>query len=108
LDDPAEADGHHKRHDHGRRGDDVADRVQGEEQPNRREVDVPGGRASAKVFFGLLPAIEVVGGASDGSEGVAMARRLEPDVVLLDCSCPTWTASPPSAESRPSALKPRS
>jgi DNA-binding NarL/FixJ family response regulator len=45
-------------------------------------------RTGLKVFFDLLPDIEVVGEASDGSEGVAMARRLEPDVVLMDLLMP--------------------
>jgi NarL family two-component system response regulator LiaR len=46
-------------------------------------------RMGLKVFFDLQPDIEVVGEASDGSEGVAMARRLEPDVVLMDLLMPT-------------------
>jgi DNA-binding NarL/FixJ family response regulator len=41
-----------------------------------------------KVFFDLQDDIEVVGEAADGSEGVAMARRLEPDVVLMDLLMP--------------------
>jgi YesN/AraC family two-component response regulator len=41
-----------------------------------------------RVFFDLQDDIEVVGEASDGSEGVAMARRLEPDVVLMDLLMP--------------------
>ena len=45
-------------------------------------------RTGLKVFFDLQPDIEVVGEASDGSEGVAMARRLEPDVVLMDLLMP--------------------
>jgi DNA-binding NarL/FixJ family response regulator len=32
--------------------------------------------------------VEVVGQASDGSEAVELARRLEPDVVLMDVSMP--------------------
>jgi DNA-binding NarL/FixJ family response regulator len=32
--------------------------------------------------------IEVVGRAADGSQAVALARRLEPDVVLMDLSMP--------------------
>jgi DNA-binding NarL/FixJ family response regulator len=45
-------------------------------------------RTGLRVFFDLQPDIEVVGEASDGSEGVAMARRLEPDVVLMDLLMP--------------------
>src|SRR6185436_9999778 len=35
-------------------------------------------RMGLRMFFELQPDIEVVGEATDGSEGVAMARRLEP------------------------------
>ena len=45
-------------------------------------------RMGLRAFFDLLPDIDVVGEASDGSEGVAMARRLEPDVVLMDLLMP--------------------
>ena len=45
-------------------------------------------RTGLRVFFELQPDIEVVGESSDGSEGVAMARRLEPDVVLMDLLMP--------------------
>ena len=45
-------------------------------------------RMGLRAFFDLQPDIEVVGEASDGSEGVAMARRLEPDVVLMDLLMP--------------------
>jgi DNA-binding NarL/FixJ family response regulator len=45
-------------------------------------------RMGLRVFFDLQDDIEVVGEASDGSEGVAMARRLEPDVVLMDLLMP--------------------
>ena len=45
-------------------------------------------RVGLKSFFDLLDDIEVVGEASDGSEGVAMARRLKPDVILMDLLMP--------------------
>jgi DNA-binding NarL/FixJ family response regulator len=45
-------------------------------------------RTGLKVFFDLQSDIEVVGEAADGSEGVALARRLEPDVVLMDLLMP--------------------
>jgi NarL family two-component system response regulator LiaR len=45
-------------------------------------------RMGLKMFFDLQSDIEVVGEAADGSEGVAMARRLEPDVVLMDLLMP--------------------
>jgi DNA-binding NarL/FixJ family response regulator len=45
-------------------------------------------RMGLRAFFDLLPDIEVVGEAADGSEGVAMTRRLAPDVVLMDLLMP--------------------
>jgi DNA-binding NarL/FixJ family response regulator len=45
-------------------------------------------RMGLRAFFDLQLDIEVVGEAADGSEGVAMARRLEPDVVLMDLLMP--------------------
>ena len=45
-------------------------------------------RMGLKMFFDHQADIEVVGEAADGSEGVAMARRLEPDVVLMDLLMP--------------------
>jgi DNA-binding NarL/FixJ family response regulator len=45
-------------------------------------------RMGLRAFFDLQADIEVVGEAGDGSEGVAMARRLEPDVVLMDLLMP--------------------
>jgi NarL family two-component system response regulator LiaR len=45
-------------------------------------------RMGLRAFFDLLDDIDVVGEASDGSEGVAMARRLTPDVVLMDLLMP--------------------
>jgi DNA-binding NarL/FixJ family response regulator len=45
-------------------------------------------RMGLRTFFDMLDDIEVVGEASDGSEGVAMARRLRPDVVLMDLLMP--------------------
>ena len=45
-------------------------------------------RMGLKVFFDLQDDIEVVGEAGDGSEGVALARRLKPDVILMDLLMP--------------------
>jgi DNA-binding NarL/FixJ family response regulator len=45
-------------------------------------------RMGLKVFFDLQDDIQVVGEAGDGSEGLAMARRLRPDVVLMDLLMP--------------------
>ena len=45
-------------------------------------------RMGLRAFFDLQPDIDVVGEAADGSEGVAMARRLTPDVILMDLLMP--------------------
>jgi DNA-binding NarL/FixJ family response regulator len=45
-------------------------------------------RRGLRTFFELLDDIEVVGEAGDGNEGVAEARRLRPDVVLMDLLMP--------------------
>ena len=45
-------------------------------------------RMGLRAFFDLLPDIEVVGEAADGSEGLALCRRLTPDVVLMDLLMP--------------------
>ncbi len=45
-------------------------------------------RTGLRVFLDLQADMDVVGEAADGSEGVAMARRLEPDVVLMDLLMP--------------------
>jgi DNA-binding NarL/FixJ family response regulator len=48
-------------------------------------------RLFAEALEAILTAddrLEVVGQASDGGEAVELARRLEPDVVLMDVSMP--------------------
>jgi DNA-binding NarL/FixJ family response regulator len=45
-------------------------------------------RSGLITFLSLLDDIEVVGEAADGSEAVAAARRLKPDVVLMDILMP--------------------
>jgi two-component system response regulator NreC len=43
-------------------------------------------RAGLKAVLGASPNIQVVGEAADGSEAVALAERLDPDVVIMDLS----------------------
>ncbi len=46
-------------------------------------------RVGLRSFFELLDDIEVVGEARDGGEAIALARRLAPDVILMDLLMPT-------------------
>jgi two-component system, NarL family, response regulator LiaR len=45
-------------------------------------------RQGLRMFLSLDPDLEIVGEASNGEEGVALARRLKPDVVLMDLLMP--------------------
>ena len=45
-------------------------------------------REGLRSFLDLLDDIEVVGDAEDGSAAIAAARRLEPDVILMDLLMP--------------------
>jgi DNA-binding NarL/FixJ family response regulator len=45
-------------------------------------------REGLKAMLALHPDVEVVGEAADGVRGVEEARRLEPDVVVMDLSLP--------------------
>jgi NarL family two-component system response regulator LiaR len=45
-------------------------------------------RQGLRMFLSLDPDLEVVGEAANGQEAVAMARELEPDVVLMDLLMP--------------------
>jgi DNA-binding NarL/FixJ family response regulator len=45
-------------------------------------------RAGLERLLGSIEDIEVVATAADGAEGVEVATRLEPDVVLMDLSMP--------------------
>lgn len=50
--------------------------------------DHPMVRAGLESLLGPVVDIEVVGSAADGSSGLTEARRLNPDVVLMDLSMP--------------------
>lgn len=43
---------------------------------------------SACQFLERLPGVEVIGTASSGSDGIELARRLSPDLVLMDILMP--------------------
>jgi DNA-binding NarL/FixJ family response regulator len=43
------------------------------------------------VVVGLRPGLRVVGEARDGDEAISEAKRLQPDVILLDLSMPRRT-----------------
>jgi DNA-binding NarL/FixJ family response regulator len=45
-------------------------------------------REGLMMLLGLLPSVEVVGSAADGEEALALAARLDPDVVLMDLRMP--------------------
>ena len=45
-------------------------------------------REGLAMVLGLLPAVAVVGAASDGFEAVALAAELHPDIVLMDLRMP--------------------
>jgi DNA-binding NarL/FixJ family response regulator/anti-sigma regulatory factor (Ser/Thr protein kinase) len=50
--------------------------------------DVPDLRLLLRSLFSAYPGIEVVGEAGNGLEGIELARRFQPDLVVLDVSMP--------------------
>ena len=57
-------------------------------------------RQGLRMVLELDPDLEVVGEASNGEEAVAMARRLEPDVVLMDLLMPVMSGIEATGEIR--------
>ena len=53
--------------------------------------DVDAMRMLLRVVIELRPGLKVVGEAGDGDEAIAEAKRLQPDVILLDLSMPGRT-----------------
>jgi DNA-binding NarL/FixJ family response regulator len=53
--------------------------------------DVESMRVLLGVIVELRPGLRVVGEAEDGEQAIAEARRLQPDVILLDLSMPRRT-----------------
>jgi DNA-binding NarL/FixJ family response regulator len=57
-------------------------------------------REGIKMVLDLDPELEVVGEASNGEEALRMARRLEPDVVLMDLVMPVMDGVEATGEIR--------
>jgi DNA-binding NarL/FixJ family response regulator len=57
-------------------------------------------RRGLRGFLELDPALEVVGEASNGQEAVDLARRLDPDVVLMDLLMPVMDGIEATGEIR--------
>ena len=57
-------------------------------------------RRGLRGFLDLDPELEVIGEASNGQEAVDLARRLEPDVVLMDLLMPVMDGIDATAEIR--------
>jgi DNA-binding NarL/FixJ family response regulator len=53
--------------------------------------DVESMRVLLGVIVELRPGLRVVGEAEDGEQAIAEAKRLQPDVILLDLSMPRRT-----------------
>lgn len=48
-------------------------------------------RQGIRIFLTLEPDFEIVGEAADGEEAVALAKALQPDILLLDINMPKLT-----------------
>jgi DNA-binding NarL/FixJ family response regulator len=70
--------------------DDVANPIVAPDRPVRVLLadDQPLLRTGFRMVLGAQPDLDVVGEAGDGAEAVSLARRLLPDVVLMDVRMP--------------------
>jgi DNA-binding NarL/FixJ family response regulator len=48
-------------------------------------------RAMLRATIGLRPTLRILGEAADGTETIVEAKRLQPDVILLDLAMPRKT-----------------
>jgi DNA-binding NarL/FixJ family response regulator len=48
-------------------------------------------RVLLRLAIGLRPSLRVVGEAGDGNEAIVEAKRLQPDVIMLDLAMPRLT-----------------
>ncbi|MBO3741580.1 response regulator transcription factor [Actinoplanes sp. NEAU-H7] len=62
--------------------------------------DDPLVRVGLSLVLGAAPEIQIVGEAGDGAEAVELARRLRPDVVLMDVRMPRTDGLAATAELR--------
>jgi len=64
--------------------------------------DHPMLRTGVKQLISMAPDIQVIGEASNGEQGIAMAESLDPDLILLDLNMPStvWKLSTSCARSR--------
>ncbi|MEV0901185.1 response regulator transcription factor [Actinoplanes sp. NPDC049802] len=62
--------------------------------------DDPLVRVGLSLVLGAAPEVQIVGEAGDGAEAVELARRLRPDVVLMDVRMPRMDGLAATAELR--------
>ncbi len=64
-------------------------------------------RSGLKALLGLEPDLEVIGEASNGREAVALAKQLNPDVIVMDISMPEMDGLQAAEEIHQLGLSPR-